>query len=109
MALSEAEKAQIGQTIQEEYASWLKEEDVFDVVLRYSGSLGGIENCLHHPDHEQAITLVRDRIAIARGNAIPEDTIRKIVEISLRAYEKGCSEGLYDGEPIGLKKLFAAA
>lgn len=100
MTLSEEERSLIGQQIQSEYVDALRGANVLDDVLRFLGSLGGIENCLHHPKPHEARRLVRECIATARKNEVPEATIQAVLEISLKAYQAGCQQGLYELQPF---------
>lgn len=109
MPLSEKDRDRIGQEIQSDYVDALRESNVLDDVLQFPGSLGGFENCLHHPDEDEARRLVRERIATARSNSVSEDTIQTVLEISLKAYQTGCDQGLYDLHTFDESELLGAS
>ncbi|MEK7544372.1 MAG: hypothetical protein AAB557_05870 [Patescibacteria group bacterium] len=109
MPLSEEERSHIGQEIQSEYVAALKEAQVYDIALKYLGSLGAIENCLHHPDEEEAKRLVGECIIIARKKSVSDDIIRTVLTLSLQAYQTGCDQGLYDLHTFDESELLGAS
>lgn len=101
----EDEAKRIIEPLENEFLQHLKDEGIFDIVIKNPFSLGGIQNTLGHPEKALAKQYTMSLIDLCRTVGISDNVIRQVVKYSLEERQGKINAG-FDLEPLTEEQLY---